>query len=123
MKLSDIKGEQAFETLDRVTPIIEKLSLNADFLDLLNVDVGSVEDKTQAAAIAADKISNNIRKYLPKLMKSASKELTLYTEILTGAKAEDITLGNIFQTLIDMLNDPVFLNFFALYRPKTTVKS
>lgn len=119
MKLSDVKGEKQFEILGKAIPMLEKLSKNKDFNNMLNVTVKTPEDKEAAT----EQLTENVKKHLPKLIQTAGKELAEYAALLKGEKPEDVSAGEIFLTLVEMLNDPVFFDFFALYRPKSAGKN
>lgn len=118
MKLSDIKDESRFGILDEAAVLIEKLAKNEDFRAMMfKDDIDPNTSRGEAGAI----MSQRIKKGLPHLMSTASAEIAEYLALVEGVSVEeykkDMTLGKLFVGVTDMLNDPIFLNFFYLYAP------
>lgn len=124
MRLADIKDESRFGVLDEATAIIEKLSKNEVFKAMMFKD--DLNFQTDAET-AKQVLNNRVLGNLPKLMKSAKSDLIAYFACVEGISEEeytkDMTLGKIFNGVIEMLNDPIFLNFFYSYQTPSAEKS
>lgn len=119
MKLSDVKGENQAEILGKAIPLLEKLSKNKEINQLFSIDVSTPESKEKAE----EQIIKNIKAHLPEIINKAGKTLVEYAALIGGKEKSEVSAGEIFITIVDMINDPAFLNFFALYRPQTAKKS
>lgn len=115
MKLSDISDESRFGVLDEAAAIIERLGQNEDFKNMMfKDDIDTKLDKQSAARLMNKRVYAN----MPKLMRSAKKDIAAYLALVEGVSEEeyskDLTLGKLFNGVVEMMNDPVFLNFFYL---------
>lgn len=115
MKLSEIKDESRFGVLDEAAAIIERLGQNEDFKNMMfKDDIDGKMDKQSAARLMNKRVYAN----MPKLMRSAKRDIVTYLALVEGVSEEeyskDLTLGKLFSGVVEMMNDPVFLNFFYL---------
>ncbi len=117
MKLYDISSERYSEVMEAAPALIEKLAANEEFKAMMFKDDLDVKgDAKNAQKILSDRVL----KHLPKLMVSAKTELVSYFALLNGVSeaeyAQNMTVGKVFDEILDALNDKVFLNFFYSYQ-------
>lgn len=124
MKLSEIKDESRFGVLDEAAVVIEKLAKNEDFKAMMFKDDLDFKDNAETAKQV---LNNRVLKNMPKLMKGAKNDLVAYFALVEGVSetewTKDMTLGKIFNGVVEMLNDSIFLNFFYSYQTPSAEKN
>lgn len=115
MRLSDIKDEERFGVVDEAAAIIERLAKNEDFKAMMFKD--DIDPKTDPK-IMAQIMNKRVFAHMPKLMRSAKADIVAYLAVVEGISEEeyskDLSLGKIFNGVLEMIKDPIFINFFYL---------
>lgn len=115
MRLSDIKDEERFGVVDEAAAIIERLAKNEDFKAMMFKD--DIDPNTDPK-IMAQIMNKRVLAHMPKLMRSAKTDIVAYLAVVEGVSEEeyskDLSLGKIFNGVLEMIKDPIFINFFYL---------
>ena len=105
MKLSELKGERAVEVLADLIAPITNIARDADNLQLFR-------NKLQDGETARDAGIRLFKERIPVLIKTHKTDILDIISAVDGRNADEMSLLDIVNNLVDLSNDKEFMSFF-----------